>query len=63
MLFDKMINKKVNDRLYEEMTRRAMAERLDRHEKNIEELLFRVDRLEAQFNALQDGLKAMANDG
>ena len=62
MLFDKIINREVNKRLHEEMTRRAMEERLDHHEKRLEELRYRVKCLEAQFNALQDGLKTEAND-
>lgn len=43
MLFEKLINREVDRRLHEEAMRREMWERLDRQQKQIEELRFTVE--------------------
>lgn len=42
MLFEKLINREVERRMHEENLRREMWERLDRMQKQIEELRFEV---------------------
>lgn len=43
MLFDKYINREVDRRIHEEMMRRDIWERMDRMQKQIEELHYQVD--------------------
>lgn len=43
MLFDKYINREVDRRIHEEMMRRDIWERMDRMQKQIEELRYQVD--------------------
>lgn len=42
MLFEKLINREVERRMHEENLRREVWERLDRQQKQIEELRFEV---------------------
>lgn len=43
MLFEKLINREVDRRMHEENMRREIWERLDRQQKQIEELRFTVE--------------------
>jgi len=43
MLFERLINREVDRRLHEETMRREIWERLDRQQKQIEELRFTVE--------------------
>lgn len=43
MLFEKLINREVERRMHEENMRREIWERLDRQQKQIEELRFTVE--------------------
>jgi len=43
MMFDKYINREVDRRMHEEMLRRETWERMDRMQKQIDELRFEVE--------------------
>ena len=47
MLFEKRINREVERRMYEENLRREMRERLERQQKQIEDLRVQIECLKA----------------
>lgn len=55
MLFEKLINREVERRMHEENLRREMWERLDRMQKQIEELRFEVACMKSINACVKDG--------
>ena len=53
MLFERLINREVDRRLHEEAMWREVWERLDRQQKQIEDLRFMVDCMKVENNCVK----------